>query len=68
MKYIAQYKSSHQISPDDWDTVTPTLEVDENTTIGQIREWAIRTERISQSRLQHWKLDVKIIQVDILLP
>jgi hypothetical protein len=39
IKAVATFKMSGQISPDDWETWTCALEVDENTTIGQIFEW-----------------------------
>jgi hypothetical protein len=39
MEYIAQFKTAEQYSPDDWKAVSPTLKVDDTTTIGQIREW-----------------------------
>jgi len=39
MKYIAQFKIAVQISPDDWEMQTPTLELNDDTTIGQIRKW-----------------------------
>ena len=38
-KYIAHYKDSVQISPDDFDVTTEMLECDENTTIKEIMEW-----------------------------
>lgn len=42
-EYIAQFRTAEQYSPDDWKPVSPTLKIDVETTIGQIREWMSRT-------------------------
>ena len=39
-KYIAHYKNSTQISPDDFDVFTEMLECDEKTTLKEIMDWA----------------------------
>lgn len=41
-EYVAQFKTATQYSPDDWKSVSPSLKVDDTTTIGQIREWMTR--------------------------
>lgn len=38
-RYIAQFTSSEQFSPDDWKVVTPAMMATDETTIGEIREW-----------------------------
>lgn len=57
MKYIAQYKTSFQISPDDWDTKYRVLELNENTTVRTIMEWVKEKERTDD-------FDIKIIKVN----
>ena len=39
-KYIAHYKDSVQISPDDFDVTTEMLECDEKTTLKEVMDWA----------------------------
>ena len=39
-KYIAHYKDSVQISPDDFDVTTEMLECNEDTTLKEVMEWA----------------------------
>lgn len=39
-EYVAQFKTSRQISPDDWEVITPTMKVNAETKIGDILEWA----------------------------
>jgi len=38
-EFIATYKTSAQISPDDWDVYNPTLKVTEETTVKEILDW-----------------------------
>lgn len=40
MKYVAQTKVCEQISPEDWEIVTYSMECDENTTLMDIQDWA----------------------------
>jgi hypothetical protein len=37
--YCATIRRCEQVSPDDWDTITRTLEVKENTTMKEIADW-----------------------------
>lgn len=37
--YCASVRSCEQVSPDDWEMITRTLKVDENTTMKQIADW-----------------------------
>lgn len=37
--YAIIHKQTEQVSPDDWEVRTYTLQVDESTTIGQIEKW-----------------------------
>lgn len=39
-KYIAHYKDSVQISPDNFDVFTEMLECDEETTLKEVMDWA----------------------------
>lgn len=38
-EFIATFKTSQQISPDDFAVYNPTLKITESTTIGEIQEW-----------------------------
>lgn len=38
-KHAVIHTQYAQVSPDDWELFTYTLEVNESTTIGQIEEW-----------------------------
>jgi len=38
--YIASFKDSVQISPDDFDVTTKMLHCDEKTTLGEVFSWA----------------------------
>ncbi len=40
MKWIATIETTVQVTEDQWSLVRHVAEVDENTTIGQITEWA----------------------------
>lgn len=64
MKYIAQIEQTVQISPDDWKLFRPVLEVDENTTIGQIRDWCHRIHNVPELQKKTYRLDVTIVQCD----
>lgn len=57
MKYIAQIQRSEQVSPDDWRLQTYHLEVDRNTTVGQIEDWALHISGINDLRREHFRLD-----------
>lgn len=37
--FIAFKRTAHQISPDDWDTVTKSVLITEDTTVGQLLAW-----------------------------
>ena len=37
---IASYKTSYQISPDDWNTAIKTYICDENTTVYELLKWS----------------------------
>lgn len=39
IKYIAQYLTSDQYTPDDWKSCAPAMMCTDETTIGEIREW-----------------------------
>ena len=57
MKYIATYKTSAQISPDDFAVFNPTLELSDDTTIGEIKRW-------HESRERNTQMEVTIIEVE----
>jgi len=38
-EYVVTFKTSYQISPDDWDVYNPALKVNENTTVKEIEEF-----------------------------
>jgi hypothetical protein len=42
MKYIAEVKFVAQTSPDTWEPVSKMCEVQETTTVKELREWAIK--------------------------
>ena len=52
-KYIAQFTSSEQYTEDSWKPITPALQVTEQTTIGEIREWMKKrnAERINKFKV-----------------
>jgi hypothetical protein len=54
IKAVASFKQSAQISPDDWDAWTNTLEVTENTTVGEIFKWM--QSRDSSVRYPHFQI------------
>lgn len=56
MRYIAQFQTANQISPDDWAGSTPTLLVEDHTTIGEIREWYRKIHTVGE-------MEVKVIEV-----
>lgn len=61
-EYIAQYSATRQISPDDFEVIKPALKIKDDTTIGEIRAWVKRNERLTDdSRL---KLNISIIELD----
>lgn len=62
-KYIAQFETTEQISPDDFRVERPALEVDEETTIGEIRAWIIKYKRIQPAHEEIWKMFVEIRQI-----
>lgn len=62
MGFIAYYRTSQQISPDDWETINRTLEIDENTTIRQIRDWVYKLENVTEGRKEHFKINVQLSQ------
>lgn len=35
-EYVVSFNVTQQISPDDWEVITPSLKVTDNTTIGEI--------------------------------
>ena len=61
MKYIVQFTTSEQYTPnpEDWKPITPTLTVTEHTTIREIREWMSKR---GESRINEFK----VITPDIL--
>ena len=59
MKFIAMFKRSVQISPDDFDVWHETKICDEHTTLGEIHEW-MRGKRDYEKA----KLHIEISQAD----
>jgi hypothetical protein len=55
-KFIAQTRTSVQISPDDWDTISPAIEVTRETTIGEIVDWMTAKYRYAS--------EIRIIPLD----
>ena len=58
-EYIATYKTSRQISPDDWEVYNPSLKITDQTTIGEIRKWFTEGS-IDPGKVS---MEVKIIQL-----
>lgn len=56
-EYVATFKTSRQISPDDWEVYNPTMKVTDSTTIGEINEWF---KKLSGST----KTEVKLIEIE----
>jgi len=44
-EYIASFKDSVQISPDEFDVTIKMFHCDENTTLGEVFNWAKRTHK-----------------------
>lgn len=42
LEYVVFFKHSRQISEDQWEVYTPSMKVNNNTTIGDIRDWYIK--------------------------
>lgn len=59
-EYVVSYRTSKQVSPDDWDTFTPSLKVTNDTTIGQIMEWFKKEERLTDLRFEACDVNMKI--------
>lgn len=38
-EYVASFKASRQIGPEDWESYRPVLKLTDNTTVGEIRDW-----------------------------
>jgi hypothetical protein len=64
MKYIVQIKKSEQISPDDWELKTYALEVDRETTVGQIEDWVHKIRQVHETHKQYFRLDAALLKVD----
>jgi len=54
MKYVISYEKTIQVSEDSWRVILKTFIANENTTIGQIRDWY---EKDKNSRLPFLKMD-----------
>lgn len=55
-EYVITFKTSFQISPDDWDVANPSMKVNENTTIKEIEEFYRKHNKVSY-------LEVKLIEL-----
>lgn len=55
-EYIITFKTSFQISPDDWAVSNPSMKVNENTTIKEIEEFYRKHNKVSS-------LEVKLIEL-----
>jgi hypothetical protein len=64
MKYIAQIQKSEQVTEDSWKLHTYTLEVDRETTVGEVEDWVLKVRQINEARRPHFNLEVTISQVD----
>lgn len=57
-KYVAQFTTSQQYTPDDWKIITPSLEVTDQTTIGEIRKW------MDEKHHGRYEREFKVIMLD----
>lgn len=55
-EFIVQYRTSRQISPDDWEVINRTVKIHEGTTIKEVLEWFREDNKTSD-------LNVNIIQL-----
>lgn len=55
--YIAQTKTSEQISPDEWRIISPALEITDTTTVEEIVSWY-------RSHCPKGHVELKIIGLD----
>jgi hypothetical protein len=64
MKYIAEIERSEQVSPDDWKLQKYALEIDRDTTLGQVEDWVLKVCQVNDIRREYFRLDVRVMQVD----
>lgn len=50
-EYVAMFNWTYQVGPDQWETSTLTKKIDDNTTIGEIKEWALQKIRPSKNMI-----------------
>jgi len=55
-EYVATFKTSYQISPDDWDVSSPSLKIDSNTKISEVSKFFAKYSPDSP-------MEVKLIQL-----
>lgn len=41
-EFVALFRACVQVGPYDWETITPTLKVTRETTVGEILEWSAK--------------------------
>jgi len=63
MDFVVSFEQTIQVAEDSWRVSLRTLIADENTTIGDIRQWWLREARIKDGKMD----DVKISQPSIKL-
>lgn len=61
MDFVVSFEQTIQVAEDSWRVSLRTLIADENTTIGDIRQWWLREERRKDGKMD----DVKISQPSI---
>lgn len=68
MKYVAMIQKSEQVTEDSWKLNTYLLDVCEDTTLSEIRDWVLKIRGIADPEKAKFRLDVEIRQVDSVLP
>ena len=56
-EYVVTFKTSVQISPDDWGVINPSMKVTENTTIKEIDEFYRKYNKVGS-------LEVKLVELE----
>ena len=50
-EFVVYFKESSQISPDDWTVFNEMKRFDENTTLKEVYEWAMRNRKTDMPQL-----------------
>lgn len=67
MKFVVSFGKTEQMTEDTWAVHLQTLIADENTTLGQIREWYKKRNFPFTEPKEDWRMDeVKVCESDVI--